>query len=465
MNYSDYILPIERDIHFIGIGGIGMSALAQILLETGYRVSGSDLKATNITGKMVSMGAKISFGHKALNLPKDAGLVIYSSSIKSDNPEFQESKKRDLPVMHRGELLANIFNSKKGIAVTGAHGKTTTTTLISLVFKNAGLDPTIMIGGETENLKGNAACGKGEYMVAEADESDGSFMKLNPLYEVITNIDLEHVDYYKNIDAIKKANEVFVNNIKEGGCFFYCGDDEKLRKIAEKCGKKSKSYGFSEDSDCSPRNIKTEGRRLAFDCFCDKSFLFSVSLHAPGAHNALNASAAVLVGLQAGIKPECIKGALESYRGIKRRFEIKGVVDGVTVVEDYAHHPTEIEAVLKAARAVWKKNRIISIFQPHRFTRTMYLCDEFAKSLSISDMVILTDIYSAFEKPIQGVSIKTIYDKVTKDNIDKVNIIPKKDITRTISGQLRPDDVVLVLGAGDIGEISGELLEVLKKRA
>ena len=466
MKHKIDLLSLLRPVHFIGIGGIGMSALAHILLKARYKVSGTDLRRTNIINKLEASGAKIFIGHSASNICDDIGLVVYSSSISEDNPELRQAKMKNIPIIHRGDLLAYFVNSKKGIAVTGAHGKTTTTALVSMLFMKAGLDPTILVGAEVDDFGGNAVYGEGNYVIAEADESDGSFLKLKPFYEIITNIDMEHLDYYKDFDRIKQANQIFVENIKKDGCLFYNAEDENLKGIAANTAKRSRCFGMSEKADIFPRNVRMEGFCSTFECFYHQKYLSDIQLNVPGAHNILNSLAVILVGLEAGIKTDVIKSSLECYHGAKRRFQVKGVIDGVTVVEDYAHHPTEIRAVLNTCRAIWGHNkRIISIFQPHRFTRTMFLSDEFAKSLSASDKVILTDIYSAHETPIEGVSIKNIYDKTSKYNMQDVRILAKGDIISTIISELKRDDVVLVLGAGDIGEVSDELVDILKKRS
>jgi UDP-N-acetylmuramate--alanine ligase len=456
---------IKHTYHFVGIGGIGMSAIALILLKEGHSITGSDLKHTEITERLKKEGAEIFIGHKSSNVPERADKVVYSSSISVNNPEMRRAKDLNIECAHRSDMLALILNPKKGIAVSGAHGKTTTTTLISLIFKDAGEDPSILIGADAENLNTNAVYGRGEYVIAEADESDGSFTKLRSLFGVITNIDFEHIDYYKSIGAIKKANRVFAENIKKGGCLFYNSDDKNLRKLSKHIGRRKRTFGLYGDSDITAKGIMTNGQKTSFDCFYRGKKIFGATLSAPGWHNVYNALAAILVGLEAGIDASVIKKSIESYSGIKRRFELKGFVDGITVIEDYAHHPTEIEAVLKTAREIWQKGRIISVFQPHRYSRTLHLADEFAKSLSCADKIVLTDIYAAFERPIKNVSIKNIYESVKNDHKDKFVLCDKNRIAENLVKDIRQDDVVLVLGAGDINEVCLEIVEKLKKNS
>lgn len=453
----------KKAIHFTGIGGIGMSGVAHILAETGYAVSGSDRELNSITRKLQGMGVRIYEGHRASNLPEGTSMLVYSSSIAKDNPEFAEAKRRGIKIAHRAEVLGSIFNRKKGIAITGTHGKTTTTSLVAVMLKNAGLDPTVIIGGEVEEFSGNAKLGNGLYTVAEADESDSSFLHLNPYYAVITNIEPEHLDHYKDMAAIKRSFKSFIGNIKKGGALFYNHEDPVLKDMAKKSGVRAKSFGFSKSADIYARSISLDGFKTAFDCIYKGKDLGRIELGVPGRHNVLNGLAAVLVGLEAGLSFNEVARCLESFGGAKRRFQLRCENNGIMLIDDYAHHPTEIRAVLGACGG-WKGKRVITVFQPHRYTRTKFLADEFGKCFAGADKVILTDIYAASEKPIKGVSVKILYDKIKKSGLKDVSVFHKEEIADHIEEISMPGDIILVLGAGDIKKVADELTERLGGR-
>lgn len=453
----------KKNIHFIGIGGIGMSAIAHVLLKMGYNVSGSDLESTALTKRLEDMGAKVHAGHDASNLPDSAEVVVYSSSINESNPEVMKAAHLRLPIVKRAEVLGEILNRKKGIAVTGTHGKTTTTSLISVMLENCSMDPTVMIGGEVELFGSNAKFGQGEYCVAEADESDGSFLYLKPLYPVITNVEMEHVDYYKTLDDAIDAYAAFANNMKKTGALLYNYDDENIKKVLLKHRGNKESFGFSNKADIYPHEIKMSEFRSSYVCVYRNEIMGRVALRIPGKHNILNSLAAMLAGFRLGLKFEDMTRAIQEFSGTKRRFQLRADVDGVMLIDDYAHHPTEIRAVLDACRN-WKDRRLIVVFQPHRYTRTQFLAEEFGRCFKGTDKLILTDIYAASEEPIAGVSVHNIYDRVKKHGVGDVCMMDKKGITEHVMSLKKKGDMILVLGAGDIKKVSDELSERLNKR-
>jgi UDP-N-acetylmuramate--alanine ligase len=455
------ILKNKKRVHFIGIGGIGMSGLARILFKSGYIVTGSDIKNTNLIRKLKSSKIKINIGHDAKYI-KGKEIVIYSSSIPKDNPELAAAEKEGIPVLSRGQLLALLMNKKKGVAVTGTHGKTTTSALLSYVFLQAGLDPTFSIGAEVPSLKGNSYLGKGEYFIAEADESDGSFLHLKPLYSAITNIEEEHLDYYSSLDKIIEAYRKFAQGTKKEGCLFICGDDKNTEEITRGYKNELVTFGLKESCDVRASNIKSQGLSSKFDCFYKDKYLDTFSLNIPGLHNIINSLCVIAISLNLRIDKEIIKKSLSLYSGAERRFQIKGTVNDITVIEDYAHHPTEIKATLEAAGGL-KHERIIVIFQPHRYSRTKHFKESFSTSLKKADYLILTDIYSASEEAIDGVTTKIIYDLIVQGGHSSVHLLSRDKIKDHILKIVRPKDLVLVLGAGDIEEVSDELVAEFKK--
>jgi len=452
------VFPDKKNIHFVGIGGIGMSAIATVLLEMGRKVSGSDIEPSAITKKIESLGGRVFTSHSAPNVPDDTGIVVYSSSISKDNPELSSARRRGIMVIQRAEALAWILNAGKGIAVTGTHGKTTTTSMIAVVMENNGYDPTVMIGGEVALFKGNAKYGRGEYIVAEADESDGSFKFLKPLYSVITNIEMEHLDYYRDLDHVLESYAGFANNLKPDGTLVYNNDDVNIRKMMKRFKGRSAGFGFSKEGGMYPVQIRMNEFEAFFKCVCADKVLGEVRLKVPGMHNVLNAMAAVLIGLETGLHFDMIASALADFRGTKRRFHLRADSGGVMLIEDYAHHPTEIRAVLETCRN-WKGKRVIAIFQPHRYSRTLFLADDFGKCFKLADKLILTDIYAASEEPIEDVSVELIRERAVRNGQKDVVVIPKEDITEYVMKMKRPGDMILVLGAGDIKEVANQLAE------
>ncbi|MBR1885044.1 MAG: UDP-N-acetylmuramate--L-alanine ligase, partial [Schwartzia sp.] len=440
-----------RKIHFIGVGGAGMSALARILLDKGYEVSGSDRKMSAVAEQLAARGAKIFEGHDAANV-KGMDAVVVSTAIPEDNVEVVAAEAQGLRRLHRSDVNAALLNAAKGIAVAGAHGKTTTTSMIGLILEHGGIDPTIIIGGQVDYLAdGNARLGRGEYLVSEADESDGSFLKLLPRIAVVTNVENDHMDHYGSMENIKKAFRQFLENTDEktGTCVL-CADNENLREISKGLSRRVVLYGTAEDAEYRAVNIAPDGAGVAFDVERGGKQLVRVRLNIPGHHNVLNALGSVVTGILCGVSPEKAAEALALFHGAKRRFETKGRASGVWIVDDYAHHPTEIEATLKAARQT-KPKRLICAFQPHRYSRTQLLQKEFGGAFADADLLILTDIYSAGEAPIAGVSGETILSAVEKTTGQPVKYIAARtDIADYLATAVRDGDLVITMGAGDI---------------
>ena len=449
-----------KKIYFIGIGGIGMSALAQILFEEGYKVCGSDIKKTPLVEKLQYKGIEVTIGHSN-KCPEHIDLAVYTSCINSENPEIITLRSRGVKLISRGELLAELFNDRLGVAVAGTHGKTTTTALIGHILKSCELDPTIAVGAEVPSLLGNAVLGKSDLFVAEADESDGSFLRLKPLYGIITNIEEEHLDYYRDLKSILKAYKTFSLNIKSGGYLVACGDDDNIANILKDFKNTSITYGFGKSCNYRATNLRIRGLSVEFDCLEDEKLLGVFTISVPGKHNVLNALAAIIICKLLGIEVNKITNALKQYKGSSRRFEIKSNSAGITLIEDYAHHPTEIEATIEAASHLNPK-RIIVVFQPHRYSRTLHLKEAFSQAFNKADYLIITDIYSASEKPIEGVDSQTLYNAV-KEKKNDVCFLPITDILEHILHIASEGDLIIIMGAGDIGDISNELAIRLKK--
>jgi len=453
--------PLSKQYHFIGIGGIGMSGIANLLLCRGIKVSGSDLKESKITGELKKLGAEIFIGHRAENIA-GASLIVYSSAIREDNLEFREAKRLRIPLVKRAEALAELMQDKIVITVTGSHGKTTTTSLISYLLIEAGFNPDVAIGGILRNIDANSYFGNGKYFVAEADESDGSFLYYKPKYSIITNIDYEHLDYYKDFENEVGTFKQFLHKTDSLGCAFVCGDDLNLRGILKDYHKKYVLFGFKEGSDIYPRNVKINGLFAEFDCYYNDKFLERFSLSLGGEHNISNALAVIALGIELGIDLKVIKKSLYGYKGAKRRIEIKSQDDKCLVIDDYAHHPTEIKATLAAIKNLDPK-RVIAVFQPHRYSRSKLLADEFGRSFSLADYVIITDIYSAGEPPQEGVTAQYILDKIKEHSPDKeIKFLPKEAIIGHILKVLKRGDLIITLGAGDITKTCDELVERIK---
>ena len=457
MHSLDMLIP-NKKIHFIGIGGVGMSALAGLLIAKGYKVSGSDLKLNKMTKRLKAKGAEIFLGHRPENIVAQ-DLVIYSSCIKENNSEIIEANKKSVTVMHRASLLGVLMDEKCGIAVAGTHGKTTTTSLIALVLKSGGQNPSFAIGADVDVLGGNAYEGEGKYFVAEADESDGSFAQLNPVYSVITNIDREHLDYYEDLNHIIRTFERFIGNTNKNGALFCCCEDENIRKALKNYKGRLITYGFNSDAHVQAVNIRLQAMQSVFECRFNGQSLGDFRLNIPGKHNILNALAAICIGVEVAIDHNSIKKALALFTGADRRFQVKNSRSGIIIVDDYAHHPTEISATLEAARR-WEK-RVIGVFQPHRYSRTKFLKKEFGRCFAYADHVVITDIYAANETPIDGLGAKAIYEEVKQSGHKSVCFLPREKVKDYLLETVKDGDMLMMLGAGDIGNLVEELNQKL----
>ncbi len=436
-----------------------MSAIATIMLQQGYPVSGSDLNYTPVVSRLRELGALISIGHREENLPADVSLVVVSTAIPRDNPEVVEAKKRNIPVIHRADMLSKLMKRQKGIAVSGAHGKTTTTAMIGLTLLENGRDPTIIVGGYLPVFGSHAKLGKGDYLVAEADESDGSFLKLHPHIAVVTNVEDDHMDYYGSLEKIKAAFLQFINQVSPGGFAVFCTDDTFLSGIHKDLEVPVVTYGIDSNADFTARNL-TLNNGITADIWHGDTCLGRLSLSVPGKHNLLNALACTAVSYSLGLSFEQIAGALRQFQGVGRRFQTVGRGAGLRVVDDYAHHPTEIKATIKAAGETGAR-RIIVVFQPHRYTRTRHLYREFGKAFGGADLVILDEIYGAGEKPIAGVTSDLIYRELVKRQEAHL-IAGKSAIVSFLEKCVQPGDLVLTLGAGDIWKVAEELVRRLE---
>jgi len=440
---------MNNNYHFIGIGGIGMSALASLLLDKGCKVSGSDLRANQVMERLKKQGADIALGHSPKNV-KNVDYVIYSSAIKEDNREFIEAKKRKIPVMQRAQLLAELMNGHTAITVAGAHGKTTTSSMIAHLLVKANFNPTTAVGGIVHGASSHAQLGGGEYFVTEVDESDGSFLYFSPQYSVITNIDFEHVDYYKNWQSVLDAYKEFIARTVDGGVILAYGDDEQLLNLLKSSQVSYKTYGFLPQNNITATGISFDLFRSRFSCIVDGRDFGEVHLNIPGRHNVANALACISLGLNLSIDFDFICKCLKEYEGVQRRFQLKDKVNGVWVIDDYAHHPTEIRTILETAQLFRrtlsdKGGELITIVQPHRYSRVQTLLEGFAESLIHSDQMIITDIYAANEKPIEGITAQYLCQKVCTLTDKPVCYIPKEEIVDYLMTITTPHDVVLTL--------------------
>ena len=458
-----------RIIHFVGIGGIGMSGIAEVLHNLGYEVTGSDVKESDTTNRLNSLGIKVYIGHRAENVD-DAHVVVISSAVSKDNAEVVEAKRKSIPVIPRAEMLAELARMKYGILVAGAHGKTTTTSLIATVIASSGLDPTVVIGGKLRATGSNARLGQGDFLVAEADESDGSFLRLSPTIAVVTNIDREHMDFFKTMDSLRDAFLSFINKVPFYGVSIVCIENEELRKLLPYVHRRYITYGLSPDADAYAADIKKGFMTVSFDVVYKGENLGNFSLPVPGVHNILNSLAAIIVARELKIEAGLIKEALKKFSGIQRRFELKGEEKGIKVFDDYGHHPTEIKATLNAAKdgllARQGAGRLFVIFQPHRYTRTKDLMDEFTPCFSEADILCLMDIYSAGEKPINGIDSNALLDRIKKTGHKDAAYFPDRGkLMENLLMRLKSGDVVFTLGAGDVWKLGEEMLEKLRVKS
>ena len=460
---------IQR-IHFVGIGGIGMSGIAEVLLNLGYKISGSDLRSSAVTERLAALGATIFEGHAAGNIT-GADVVVTSSAIPFDNPEVSEARRLHVPVIQRAEMLAELMRLKYGIAIAGMHGKTTTTSMVAAVLAAGGLDPTVVVGGRVDAMGSNARLGKSQYLVAEADESDRSFLKLSPILSVVTNIDREHMDCYRDMRDVRRTFLEFMERVPFYGVVVACNDDLTLRRLLPRVHRRVTTYGTTHGSDFLIRmGSSSDGLGLAagepsplirFQVTYQEKDLGEFTLHVPGTHNVLNATAAIAVGTALDIPAGQIRSALDDFRGVDRRFQFKGKSAGISVIDDYGHHPTEIRATLAAARQCGFR-RVHVIFQPHRFTRTRDLMDEFANAFADADTLCLLDIYPASERPIAGITAEALAGRIAAAGIESVAYAPSfSDAVAAVAALAQPGDMVLTLGAGSVSQLGTMILEKL----
>jgi UDP-N-acetylmuramate--alanine ligase len=455
---------IKYHIHFVGIGGIGMSGIAELLLNLGYKVSGSDTASTDITDRLKSLGGTVYKGHHSSRI-EGADVVVISSAISPDNPEVIAATQASVPVIPRAEMLAELMRLKYSIAIAGAHGKTTTTSLIASILAKGGLDPTVVIGGKLKSIGSNALLGQGNFIVAEADESDGSFLKYSPAIAVVTNIDREHLDFYKDINDIKSAFVEFIDRIPFYGLAVLCLDNEFVQDIIPKIKKRCITYGMSSQADFHAKNISIEGLKTRYKVYRHGKALGEIALNLPGIHNVYNSMAGIAVGMELGIPFDIIKNALETLQGVQRRLEIKGEAKGITVVDDYGHHPTEIKTTLQAAKESWPDRRIVVVFQPHRYTRTKALFDDFTRAFYQSDHLVILPIYSAGEKKIEGVDSVSLCEGIASHGHKEVVYIEGHESAVTyLTRMLRKNDVLLTQGAGDVWKVGMAVFESIIKQ-
>jgi UDP-N-acetylmuramate--alanine ligase len=463
------MLGRTRRVHFVGIGGIGMSGIAELLANLGYAVSGSDARKSELTDRLEHMGVTIAIGHDRRHVGQ-ADVVVVSSAIARDNPEVVEARTRHIPVIPRAEMLAELMRLRFGIAVAGAHGKTTTTSMVALMLERAGLDPTAVIGGRLSAFGSNARLGRGQYMVVEADESDRSFLKLSPSVAVVTNIDREHMETYGSFDRLVEAFADFAGRVPFYGAVVACVDDPPVAAMLASLTRRVIGYGFSEGADVRGLHPQTDGESGQ----CDVEFHLRgvtgasgrgrLTLSVPGVHNLQNALAAAAVGLELGVPFERIAAALAGFRGAERRYQMRGRAGGITVVDDYGHHPTEIAAVMRAARA-GRPSRLVAVFQPHRYTRTHDLLEEFGPALALADVVVLTVIYAAGEAPIPGITLERLGEAVRR-HVSSLHLVPRlDDVPAAVAGLAAPGDLVVTLGAGSIGTAGDRILSAIDARA
>ena len=449
-------------VHFVGIGGIGMSGIAEVLLNQGFQVSGSDLSLSDVTLRLENLGGKIHKDHHADHLA-DADVVVISSAVRKDNPEVVAARSRGIPVIPRAEMLAELMRMKYGIAVAGSHGKTTTTSILGSILDKAGMDPTLVIGGRLNSLGSNARLGQGEYLVAEADESDGSFLKLSPTYAIITNIDPEHLDHYGNLLAIKKAFIDFANKVPFYGLVILCLDHPHVQDIVPMIGKRVVSYGLSPQADYRAENLVYSPGQVAFDAYHSQELLGPVRLQMIGQHNVLNGLAALAAAMELQVSFEDVVEALGSFEGIQRRLTVLGEVDGITIVDDYGHHPEEIKATLDGARKSYKRRTVV-IFQPHRYSRTRDLEREFHAAFNEADLVVVMNIYAAGEDPIEGVTGRRLFEGIRSHGHRNANYISdRQTAVRWLQDNAQKGDLIITMGAGDVWRVGEEFL-TLKKR-
>lgn len=446
-----------QQVHFVGIGGAGMSGIAEVLLTLGYRVTGSDGRRSEAVERLEHLGAKVFIGHAASH-SEGAHVVVYSSAVPRDNPELQAARQRGVPVIPRAEMLAELMRVKYGIAIAGTHGKTTTTSMVAAVLAEAGFDPTVVVGGRVTAFGANARLGQGEFLVAEADESDGSFLRLTPTIAVVTTIDAEHLDYYRDLAAIRETFLHFIDKVPFYGAAVLCADQPEIRTLLPRIGKRVITYGLAGPADLVAASVRLHEATARFEVLHRGDSLGELALQVPGAHNVANALAATAVGLDLEVPFPVTQRALAGFSGVQRRFQVKGEAGGVLVVDDYGHHPAEIRATLQAARHGYGR-RVVVAFQPHRYTRTLHLHDEFLTAFEDADVLVLTDIYPAGEPAIPGVHARALADDIAARTTRKVTYVGDRgELVALLLRTVRPGDLVLTMGAGDIGGAGDQVL-------
>jgi UDP-N-acetylmuramate--alanine ligase len=462
---------IQR-IHFVGIGGIGMSGIAEVLLNLGYQITGSDAKSTGVTNRLAGLGALIFSGHAASNVA-GADVVVVTSAVSSDNAEVAEARRLHIPLIQRAEMLAELMRLKYGIAIAGTHGKTTTTSMVAAVLAAGGLDPTVVVGGRVDAMGSNARLGKSQYLVAEADESDRSFLKLSPILSVVTNIDREHMDCYRDMRDVRRTFLEFMDRVPFYGMVVACNDDPVLRRLLPRVHRRVATYGTSAGSDflirlqpkADPKCAGEANPTVRFGVSFKEKDLGEFTVYVPGVHNVLNATAAISVGIALDISPDQIRAGLDGFRGVDRRFQFKGKVAGITVIDDYGHHPTEIRATLAAARQCGFRH-VHVIFQPHRFTRTQQLMEEFATAFEDADSLTVVDIYPASEKPIAGITSEVLTARIAESGKSEAAFASSfESATDRAASLARDGDMILTLGAGSISQLGPTILQKLEKQA
>jgi UDP-N-acetylmuramate--alanine ligase len=451
-----------RRIHFVGIGGIGMSGIAEVMLDMGYQVSGSDLRLSGVTQRLASLGAMVVEGHSKGNVG-EVDVVVISSAVKEDNPEVLAARERKIPIIRRAEMLAELMRMKYGIAISGTHGKTTTTSMIGLVLSRAGFDPTIIVGGIVKSIGSNAQVGQGEYLVAEADEFDRSFLKLTPTIAVVTTIEAEHLDCYKDLEEIKKAFAEFANKVPFYGSVALCLDEKGVQAILPRIEKRYITYGLSSAADVQAREMAFKGLATEYEAYAKRERLGRVTLKVPGVHHVKNSLAAIVVGMELGVPFKDLAESLSGFSGVYRRFEIKGEKNGVTVVDDYGHHPTEIEATLRAAKEGFGR-RVVAVFQPHLFSRTRDFHREFGSAFYQADVLVVTDVYPAREQPIPGVTGEMVAKAAKEFGHRDVHYVEDKNaVAEFLEGIVKSGDMLITLGAGDVYKIGERFLKGKKE--
>ncbi|OEU76863.1 MAG: UDP-N-acetylmuramate--L-alanine ligase [Desulfuromonadales bacterium C00003093] len=452
-----------KKIHFVGIGGIGMSGIAELLLNQGYRVSGSDLRESETTQRLVELGGEIVVGHRAENII-ECDVVVTSTAIKADNPEVVEAHRQHVAVIPRAEMLAELMRMKYGIAIAGTHGKTTTTSMMSVVLHHAGIDPTAVIGGKLDAFGSNAKLGRGKFLVAEADESDGSFMLLSPTIAVVTNIDADHLDFYSGIDEIKQIFIDFINKVPFYGRAVLCLDDPNIQDILPEVKKRYLTYGFSSQADFHANDVRHRQGRTSFTAHFQGQELGRISFRMPGRHNVLNALSVIAVAHELEIPFSKVIGGFRNFGGLQRRFQLREEVNGIMLIDDYGHHPTEIKATLAAAKTGWKK-RVIAVFQPHRYSRTAALFDDFLTAFYQADLLVVTDVYAAGEEPIAGATGAALAQGIIEHGHKETHYQASlEDAAHYLAQVVEPGDMVVTLGAGNVNRVCSLLADELRGR-